>query len=157
MASPESDGHHSSPPAAGSNSDQSPQGTTSISSSAPMKRTRVLLSCHPCRSSKLKCDRTTPCGQCLKKGKPDACAYAPRREKAKPAKSMAARLKHLEGMVRGMVESEGAGTRVANGSDDSGQGQNTTGSVVHGDRAMNYVGGTHFMAILEDVSGSYDI
>jgi len=28
---------------------------------AHQKRTRVLLSCAPCRASKLKCDRATPC------------------------------------------------------------------------------------------------
>ena len=72
------------------------------------KRTRVLLSCAPCRGSKLKCDRATPCGQCTKRGRPDACAYAPRPEKpGRPAKSMAARLKRLEGMVRGMIDADG--------------------------------------------------
>ncbi|KAI0194116.1 C6 transcription factor [Xylaria flabelliformis] len=139
-----------SPPEVSSNSEQSPQGIVSTSSSsAPTKRTRVLLSCHPCRSSKLKCNRATPCGQCIKRGKPDACAYAPRQEKLKPAKSMAARLRRLEGMVRGMVELDGA--MSGNSAALTTPGRNTSGSVVHSDRATNYVGGTHFMAILEDL------
>ncbi|KAI0119965.1 hypothetical protein GGR51DRAFT_2985 [Nemania sp. FL0031] len=137
-----------SPQGAGSNNDQPPHGTTSTSS-APTKRTRVLLSCHPCRSSKLKCDRATPCGQCLKRGRPDTCAYAPRIEKSKPAKTMAARLKRLEGMVRGMVELEPGGK--GHGLGDSAQGRNPSGSVVHSEQTTNYVGGTHFMAILEDL------
>ncbi|KAI0396854.1 hypothetical protein F5Y17DRAFT_418097 [Xylariaceae sp. FL0594] len=130
-----------------------PSGASSVSTStptsAPVKRTRVLLSCHACRSSKLKCDRATPCGQCLKKGRGDSCAYAVRPEKAKPAKSMAARLKRLEGMVRGMVELEGA--VGAEGSVPTQTEQHALGSVVHSEKTSNYVGGTHFMAILEDL------
>ncbi|KAI0490811.1 fungal-specific transcription factor domain-containing protein [Xylaria cf. heliscus] len=150
MASPEGSGPSVSPQEVGSNSDQSPQGTASASS-VPAKRTRVLLSCHPCRSSKLKCNRATPCGQCIKRGKPDACAYAPRQEKIKPARTMAARLRRLEGMVRGMVGADGAVSGNSNAISDSTPGRNTSGSVVHSDRATNYVGGTHFMAILEDL------
>ncbi|KAI8633059.1 fungal-specific transcription factor domain-containing protein [Xylariaceae sp. FL1651] len=146
MASPEGDQQSNSLQGGGNDSEQLPQGPSSAS--APTKRTRVLLSCHPCRSSKLKCDRATPCGQCLKKGKPDTCAYAPRPERLKPAKSMAARLKRLEGMVRGMIEVDGTATGE---SGSSTQGRHTGGSVVHSERATNYVGGTHFMAILEDL------
>ena len=141
------------------------------------KRTRVLLSCAPCRGSKLKCDRATPCGQCTKRGRPDACAYAPRPEKpGRPAKSMAARLKRLEGMVRGMIDADGnpiiasadapPGTTGPMGAGaPAAQGLTTPASpppppppmdaggiVVQGQRATNYVGATHFMAILDDVS-----
>ncbi|KAI0969690.1 hypothetical protein F4678DRAFT_437931 [Xylaria arbuscula] len=140
-----------SPRGVDSSSDHSPE-TALSTSSAPAKRTRVLLSCHPCRTSKLKCDRLTPCSQCLKKGRPDACAYAPRQEKVKPAKTMAARLKRLEGMVRGMVEVDGGG---GGGHDsdtpESSRKYDNGGSVVHNESTTNYVGGTHFMAILEDL------
>ncbi|KAI0913323.1 hypothetical protein F4823DRAFT_622315 [Ustulina deusta] len=151
MVTPENSWPSNSPHAVDSNSDQSPEAAVSSTLSVPTKRTRVLLSCHPCRASKLKCNRLTPCGQCLKRGKPDACAYAPRQEKSKPAKTMAARLKRLEGMVRGMVELEGGVSNNDNGSGESTRGFNTGGSVVHSERATNYVGGTHFMAILEDL------
>lgn len=161
MTSPGDDEKGTSPAGAESNTSDHqspPQGTTnnnnvSAPASAPApatKRTRVLLSCHPCRTSKLKCDRATPCSQCLKRGKPDACAYAPRAEKIKPAKTMAARLRRLEGMVRGMVELDG-GNGGGDGKGFSTQGRNNSGSVVHSDRATNYVGGTHFMAVLEDL------
>lgn len=116
----------------------------------PPKRTRVLLSCGTCRASKLKCDRQDPCGQCLKKGRPDACQYAPRPQKPqKPAKTMAARLRRLEGMVREMLDEDGGET----GGCGPPQGTDAGGQVVRGDMgATSYVGGTHFAAILQDVS-----
>ncbi|ETS77139.1 hypothetical protein PFICI_11013 [Pestalotiopsis fici W106-1] len=81
---------------------------TTTTAAAPAKRTRVLLSCGACRASKLKCDRQDPCSQCLKKGRADTCRYAPRPQKPqKPAKTMAARLRRLEGMVRGMLDENG--------------------------------------------------
>ncbi|KAI1501100.1 hypothetical protein F5X99DRAFT_212986 [Biscogniauxia marginata] len=116
------------------------------------KRTRVLLSCGPCRNSKLKCDRATPCGQCLKKGKPATCVYAPKPERAKPAKSMAARLRRLEGMVREMIDTtDGSSGSPGGGPAAAAAGADAGGSVVLSERATNYVGGTHFMAILEDL------
>lgn len=127
-----------------------------------MKRTRVLLSCGSCRASKLKCDRLSPCGQCAKKGRPELCAYAPRPAKTRPVKGMAARLKRLEGMVRGMIDIPGGASSGSEGGGGGGglpahvpnRGKNTTGGqvVVQSERSTNYVGGTHFMAILEDVS-----
>lgn len=153
------------------------------------KRTRILLSCAACRASKLKCDRQDPCSQCLKKGRADACRYAPRPQKPpKPARTMAARLRRLEGMVRGMLDESGASVAVNPGAGGSAQGRavveakreegsNQTasvkscaltaaaaavaqngdadagGQVVSGDLgATSYIGGTHFAAILQDVS-----
>lgn len=137
-------------------------GSSDISGPSPpaapvpvVKRTRVLLSCHSCRASKLKCDRAHPCGQCLKKGRPDDCKYAPRPEKNNPAKSMAARLKRLEGMVRGMLDGEGIPVHTASenavSSEADADAGGPGGQVVQGSRATSYVGGTHFMAILEDI------
>ncbi|KAJ3574405.1 hypothetical protein NPX13_g4374 [Xylaria arbuscula] len=148
MPTPDSNRPSASPQGVDSYSDRSPEsGVVLPTSSAPAKRTRVLLSCHPCRASKLKCNRLTPCGQCLKRGKSDACVYAPKVEKSKPARTMAARLKRLEGMVRGMVE--------PGGGDDANRGQPAQSeqgaSVVYNEKATNYVGGTHFAAILEDL------
>ncbi|KAK7967444.1 uncharacterized protein PG986_001721 [Apiospora aurea] len=124
-----------------------------------VKRTRVLLSCGSCRASKLKCDRLSPCNQCAKKGRPESCAYAPRPEKPRPVKGMAARLKRLEGMVRGMIDVPGGS---GSGGVETGGGppanatemerKNPGGQVVvQSERSTNYVGGTHFMAILEDL------
>ncbi|KAK8034985.1 hypothetical protein PG993_009980 [Apiospora rasikravindrae] len=126
-----------------------------------VKRTRVLLSCGSCRASKLKCDRLSPCSQCTKKGRPESCAYAPRPEKPRPVKGMAARLKRLEGMVRGMIEVPGGGPGGSGSIGIRGgppakapemEGENPGGQVVvQNERSTNYVGGTHFMAILEDI------
>lgn len=116
------------------------------------KRTRILLSCAPCRNSKLKCDREQPCGQCAKKGRLDLCVYAPKPEKKRPAaKGMAARLKRLEGMVRGMMDEEGNIKRQPQAAGESAAPQ-LKGQVVHGENATTYVGATHCLAMLEDVS-----
>lgn len=125
----------------------SPAEAIGTNANDPPKRTRVLLSCAPCRNSKLKCDRATPCGQCIRKSKPDGCLYAPRPEKRKPAKSMAARLKRLEGMVRGMIDTDGSTSMVSANKTPRDPG----GVVVQGQGNTSYVGGTHFMAMLEDI------
>ncbi|XDG02239.1 hypothetical protein ABKA04_001854 [Annulohypoxylon sp. FPYF3050] len=125
----------------------SPAEAIGTNTNDPPKRTRVLLSCAPCRNSKLKCDRATPCGQCIRKSKPDGCLYAPRPEKRKPAKSMAARLKRLEGMVRGMIDTDGSTSMVSANKTPRDPG----GVVVQGQGNTSYVGGTHFMAMLEDI------
>lgn len=122
------------------------------SGSLTKKRTRILLSCAPCRNSKLKCDREQPCGQCAKKGRLDLCVYAPKPEKKRPAaKGMAARLKRLEGMVRGMMDEEGNLKRQPQAAGESTAPQ-LKGQVVHGENATTYVGATHCLAMLEDVS-----
>ncbi|OTB07767.1 hypothetical protein M426DRAFT_8366 [Hypoxylon sp. CI-4A] len=132
-----------------SNGNHSSISEARIQNSHP-QRTRVLLSCAPCRSSKLKCDRATPCGHCLRKGKPDSCLYSPRPEKHRPPKSMAARLKRLEGMVRRMIETDGSVSRNSLEKDAAHE-VPTGGLVVQGERAQSYVGGTHAMAMLEDI------
>ncbi|OIW29951.1 hypothetical protein CONLIGDRAFT_544161, partial [Coniochaeta ligniaria NRRL 30616] len=120
-----------------------------------IKRTRVLLSCAPCRNSKLKCDRGQPCSMCAKKGRTDGCVYAPRPEKVRPAKSMAARLKRLEGMVRGMMPGDGgeAAVPAVQDSAESGDFSQGRGQVVvaSGGKSTTYVGATHFMAMLDDI------
>ncbi|KLU91363.1 hypothetical protein MAPG_09884, partial [Magnaporthiopsis poae ATCC 64411] len=59
----------------------SPEGTGDVppqQQQQKQKRIRILLSCGPCRTSKLKCDRASPCRQCIRKGlPPDECVYAP--------------------------------------------------------------------------------
>ena len=64
---------------------------------------------------------------------------------------MAARLQRLEGMVRDMMDSEEKPGSL------SGEQKKTVttgweGQVVQGERATTYVGATHIMAMLEDVS-----
>ncbi|KAH8692204.1 putative C6 transcription factor [Talaromyces proteolyticus] len=40
------------------------------------KRNRVPLSCAPCRQRKLKCNRSHPCENCVKRGDASSCSYA---------------------------------------------------------------------------------
>lgn len=49
--------------------------TSSQLSSGAMKRPRPVISCLECRRKKLKCDRTQPCQQCIKIGRPGQCEY----------------------------------------------------------------------------------
>ncbi|KIV85810.1 hypothetical protein PV11_01466 [Exophiala sideris] len=44
-------------------------------SSSATKRPRPVISCLECRRKKLKCDRTHPCQQCIKIGRPGQCEY----------------------------------------------------------------------------------
>lgn len=137
-----------------------PESTASTSDpSLPrQKRSRVLLSCAPCRFSKLKCDRGTPCTQCSKKAREDLCQYAPKPEKRKQPKSMAARLKRLEGMVRGMMDEDGNVIPQPEGAEGDAAAKTkefpaAQGQVFKGKgETTSYVGATHCMAMLEDVS-----
>lgn len=200
----------------------SPEGPSDASHPQKHKRVRILLSCGPCRTSKLKCDRASPCRHCVRKGlPPNECVYAPppmRRQRngnrVGPAnggapvvgagpKGVAGRLRRLERMVRDLMESGGEGigdggglaaaiqeleesrraasTRVAaadsrreseeaeakedssseeQGGDDPAAeaaklgerlGAENRGQVVQGERAVTWVGATHFMAMLDDI------
>ncbi|KAF7555963.1 hypothetical protein G7046_g6435 [Stylonectria norvegica] len=133
--------------------ESSPSGVSSGETQAQQhKRSRILLSCAPCRFSKLKCDRDQPCGQCTKKGRADQCAYAPKPEKKRPIKGMSARLKRLEGMVREMIDTEGpTNAKSRNKPDEVSTEPPVRGQVYHGEKAMTYVGATHCMAMLEDI------
>lgn len=62
---------------------------------------------------------------------------------------MAARLKRLEGMVRDMMDTEGAPSQEQ--SKSVAIGPVVKGHVVQGENATTYVGATHCMAMLEDV------
>lgn len=123
----------------------------------PQKRSRVLLSCAPCRGSKLKCDRHQPCGQCAKKDRPAACVYAPRPVKRKPPpRGMSARLKRLEGMVRSMMEAEeeeqaADGRTEREEETDARAARPAQGQVVRSAQGSTYVGATHCLAMLEDI------
>ncbi|PHH85356.1 hypothetical protein CDD83_545 [Cordyceps sp. RAO-2017] len=122
------------------------------------KRHRIALSCEPCRTSKLKCDRLQPCGQCARKGHRDLCAYAPKppargprrsRKKAPaPAKDLSERLQRLEGMVRTIMDSGAGADGPAAGAPVSAPAR---ARVVRDEGRTRYVGATHCMAMLEDI------
>ncbi|KAK1760833.1 fungal-specific transcription factor domain-containing protein [Echria macrotheca] len=167
MPTPIDDGGDSSAPGRPETERRSEEQATKAQQQQPTKRSRVLLSCAPCRFSKLKCDRQQPCTMCLKKGRVDMCTYAPKPEKpVPPPRTMTARLKRLEAMVRGMMDGGGPedgeglpsvsrkeryerGDGSGSGS-DSPTGEDTHAQVVFG-RSTTYVGATHFMAMLDDI------
>ncbi|KAK7698959.1 hypothetical protein SLS64_012014 [Diaporthe eres] len=105
----------------------------------------------------------------MRKSRVDLCKYAPKPVKNRPPKSMAARLKRLEGMVREMLDEDGnvrdpSSERTAVGEDIDSDGDRETakfassasgGQVIRGAGARGgnttYVGATHFMAMLGDI------
>lgn len=65
---------------------------------ARQKRARTQLSCTPCRTGKLKCDRASPCEPCVKRGREAACIYPPPPVKSKPT-NVKGRIRQLESLV----------------------------------------------------------
>lgn len=75
------------------------------------KRNRVPLSCAPCRHRKLKCNRSHPCENCVKRSDASSCSYAAPgvRKKAAPVMGpttpddMQNRIDRLEGLVLSLM------------------------------------------------------
>jgi Fungal Zn(2)-Cys(6) binuclear cluster domain len=68
------------------------------------KRARPQLSCTFCRSGKLKCDRSTPCNQCVKRSREPECIYLPPPpKKSRGIKNTKDRIAHLEGLVLQLI------------------------------------------------------
>ena len=77
------------------------------------KRNRVPLSCYPCRTRKLKCDRNHPCSNCTKReGGASSCSYATPLSRKKSSSQggsspddMQNRIDRLEGLVLSLMHS----------------------------------------------------
>ncbi|KAI1094254.1 fungal-specific transcription factor domain-containing protein [Rostrohypoxylon terebratum] len=97
-----------------------PSATTSSSGHSPeeqfrvvRRRNRVPLSCYPCRTRKLKCNRGTPsCENCVKRGDTQSCVYATPTSRRKNQSSAGAsstpddmqnRIDRLEGLVLSLM------------------------------------------------------
>ncbi|KAI0485166.1 fungal-specific transcription factor domain-containing protein [Xylariaceae sp. FL0804] len=97
-----------------------PSATTSSSGHSPeehfrvvRRRNRVPLSCYPCRTRKLKCNRGTPsCENCVKRGDTQSCIYAAPTSRRKNQSSVGAnsspddmqnRIDRLEGLVLSLM------------------------------------------------------
>ncbi|KAI0171934.1 fungal-specific transcription factor domain-containing protein [Hypoxylon sp. FL1284] len=97
-----------------------PSATTSSSGHSPeeqfrvvRRRNRVPLSCYPCRTRKLKCNRGTPtCENCIKRGDGQSCVYATPTSRRKNQSSAGAsstpddmqnRIDRLEGLVLSLM------------------------------------------------------
>ncbi|OAF56300.1 hypothetical protein VC83_06795 [Pseudogymnoascus destructans] len=97
----------------------------------PFVRNRVPLSCAPCRHKKLKCSRSIPCENCIRRGDAAGCAYAapgPRRKAAPPGSSpddMQNRIDRLEGLVLSLMTN---GSTARTDSSGGGGGERRSGS-----------------------------
>lgn len=117
------------------------------------RRIRAMLSCGPCRASKLKCDREQPCGQCARRDRLALCVYMPkpaRRRKPSP-QDMSTRLQRLEVMVRSIMDEGRLGVNNNNSRVPGRDGEALPPVKGHVVRGTTYVGATHCMAMLEDV------
>ncbi|KAK3067014.1 hypothetical protein LTR53_016358, partial [Teratosphaeriaceae sp. CCFEE 6253] len=64
------------------------------------KRARSQLSCSPCRTGKLKCNREKPhCDQCIKRSREGQCIFVPPPVKHKPVQNVKGRIRQLEELV----------------------------------------------------------
>ncbi|KAI1015994.1 hypothetical protein LB504_009245 [Fusarium proliferatum] len=67
------------------------------------KRNRPPKSCEPCRTRKLKCNRSLPCDSCIKRNKQTLCYYASNADRhdkrVEKAETVADRLKNLESLI----------------------------------------------------------
>lgn len=65
------------------------------------KRARSQLSCKPCRTGKLKCNRShdPACDQCIKRNREGQCVYLPPPTKQKPTQNVKGRIRQLETLV----------------------------------------------------------
>ncbi|PLN82726.1 putative C6 transcription factor [Aspergillus taichungensis] len=88
------------------------------------KRNRVPLSCGPCRQRKLKCNRSHPCENCVKRGDAPSCSYAQPNTRKKNVSQhssssspddMQNRIDRLEGLVLSLMTngSQSAGPAAA--------------------------------------------
>ncbi|PGH26814.1 hypothetical protein AJ80_01580 [Polytolypa hystricis UAMH7299] len=97
-----------------------PPSTTSSSLHSPdghqyrvvRKRNRVPVSCAPCRTRKLKCNRAVPCENCVKRGDGASCSYAQPKNRKKNTSSqnspatpddMQNRIDRLENLVLSLM------------------------------------------------------
>ncbi|CZR69074.1 uncharacterized protein PAC_18975 [Phialocephala subalpina] len=157
---PSTDSPSSNPPSLSSHSPPNP------SSNSTKKRNRSQLSCTNCRHAKLKCDRTSPCSQCIKKGRKEQCVFPQPVQRRKPAVSMQNRLRHLESLVKGAMDGKSGnrnlgvpspagsmeiGNQVGDVNTGEGVTEVSSGNVLDDGNETRYVGATHWAAILENI------
>lgn len=58
--------------------------------SSAQRKSRIVLSCLPCRQRKVKCDRLEPCSQCTRRSVAEACDYSPKTARAETLTSSTA-------------------------------------------------------------------
>ncbi|KAJ7701819.1 hypothetical protein B0H17DRAFT_924204, partial [Mycena rosella] len=76
----------------------------SLPSSPPQVRSRITVVCAECKRLKLKCDRRTPCGSCLKRDTVARCVYSPAAAEKVDLHSLNNRLIHVEALLAQYAE-----------------------------------------------------
>ncbi|KAL6412065.1 hypothetical protein AUP68_04446 [Ilyonectria robusta] len=116
-------------------------------------RNRERLVCTECRRRKLKCDRSTPCSSCVRRGVSSSCEYHRSGrilEDGRQRRVLAEeRLEHLEKLVHQLATQRSEATPAS-----SGQGLSTILSGGPTDSAVDdlfYNGSTHWSAMLQDI------
>ncbi|POS80991.1 hypothetical protein DHEL01_v200619 [Diaporthe helianthi] len=85
-----------------------------------IKRNRQVVSCVPCRTRKLKCDRQQPCTSCVKRSDAVSCRFfgasgggsATGQTPTAPRKQMQIRLQQLEDLLNGLVKQPESNARA---------------------------------------------
>lgn len=130
------------------------------------KRNRQPVSCLPCRTRKLKCDRGHPCDACTKRGDDDSCVYGKatngsatnssnhnRDDTRAPNTKAHDKLRHLEELVKRMVDAgqrPGIDTALTPPEDHS-SASPREGLLNREGGTSSYAGSTHWSAVLEHI------
>lgn len=149
-----------------------------------IKRNRQVVSCVPCRTRKLKCDRQQPCTSCVKRSDAVSCRFFGASGVASvgghspsvPRKQMQIRLQQLEDLVNGMItESGDSAAKDTSGATPSTEGPQLAVSTSSRDEAVSpgqssaqerlgsegnsvrYAGGTSYAAVLECIHNLQEI
>src|SRR5688572_26247311 len=92
-----------------------------MSSTSRLRKHRERLACAACRQRKLRCDRESPCGSCVRRRDVTSCSYEvsidnSERDRVGQAAQAQARLEHLEHLVELLA---GQRTTTTNGVQDA--------------------------------------
>lgn len=126
------------------------------------KRNRQPISCLPCRTRKLKCDRGHPCEGCKKRHEEISCTYGKNAPSPAPRNDISGRnkaqdrLRHLEQLVLHMIESSDdvPGTSqqpLIEESLDQSEPSRSDGRLRIDSERSRYLGSTHWSAILDNI------
>ena len=115
-------------------------------SSSGIRRNREQLACRECRRRKLKCDRSTPCGSCVRRRDGASCSYVLHHELEHNSRAEA-RLEHLEHLVQQLASQHENVSNESNASTATALPSNDRGA----ERTSHTIHGTHWTAMLEDI------
>ncbi|KAF3762907.1 hypothetical protein M406DRAFT_264595 [Cryphonectria parasitica EP155] len=117
-----------------------------------IRRNRQVVSCLPCRSRKLRCDRQQPCASCVKRHDEASCKFFLWSPAAAVQKSeVQARLQVLESLVSGLMHQDGASP--------GGDPVVGSGHLSKEGNEVRFVGATSYEAVLDcirDLQGFVD-